>query len=65
MPRKIKTSRKGGGPNKKMRNLNNLWINMEPEIGNASLDSFNKEQTSNACIDGKKFSIQNSLKALG
>jgi len=60
MQRKIKTSRRDGGLNKKTRNLNNSWINMEPEIGNALLDSFNKEPMSSVCIAGKKFLIQNS-----
>lgn len=60
MLRKIRTSRRDGGLNKKMRNLNNSLINMEPEIGNALLDSFNKGLTSSVFIDGKRFSTLNS-----
>lgn len=59
MERKIKTLRRDGGLNKRTRNLNNSWINMEPEIGNALLDSFNKEPMFSVCIAGKKFSTLN------
>lgn len=64
-PRKIPTSRSDGGPSKRTRNSSNSLINMEPEIGNVSQDFSNKEPTSNASIDGKKYSIPNSSKAHG
>jgi hypothetical protein len=54
MGNKIKILEKDGGLLKRIRNLNNLSINMELEIGNALLDFFNKELMFNVYIDGKK-----------
>ena len=55
MENKIKIREKDGGLQNKINNLKDLSISMELEIGNALQDFSNKELTSNAYIDGKKF----------
>jgi hypothetical protein len=65
MVKKIKTLRSDGGHRKKMKNSNNLSMNMVPEIGNALLDSFKKELMSSAFIAGRKSSTPNSSKVHG